>query len=286
MKKRLLFIALVLSGIGVGFMEFAAPAELEATNKSALLNPVAATSQASEQLRTAPNNAFQVGERLTFDISYGFVTAGQAVMAIPAYKFVNGRKVYETDVTASSSSSFDWVFKVRDRYSTFIDVDGIFPWRFEQQVREGKYSRDFNAFFDPEEQTAETSDGKKYKTPAYVHDIVSAFYYVRTLDLTRAHKGDKIQLQNFYNDKTHPLTIAVLGHQKVEVPAGTFNCVVVEPMVVEGGLFKNEGSIRIWLTDDNNHMPVKMSSQILIGSIDAALTKYEGVRNQLLAKVG
>jgi hypothetical protein len=237
------------------------------------------------QLRKIQNNAFTLGEKLTFDISYGPVTAGVATMSIPSIKYINGHKAYETRVEANSKPSFDWIFKVRDRYSTFLDVDGIFPWRFEQMVREGKYSRDFNAFFDPEEQTAETSDGKKYKTPMYVQDIVSAFYYVRTLDLTRMHKGDKIELQNFYKDKSHPLVVTVLGHQRVKTDAGTFNCVVIEPNVMEGGLFKNEGSIRVWMTDDQNHMPVKMLTKVIIGSIEAKLTKFEGVKSNLTARV-
>src|ERR1022692_1920724 len=114
-------------------------------------------------LRHLNNDAFTVGERLTFDISYGFITAGHAVMSIPGYKYVNGRKTYETRVEASSTDAFDWVFKVRDRYETFMDVDGIFPWRFEQHVREGSYSHDYTAFFDPEDQTAESSDGQTYQ---------------------------------------------------------------------------------------------------------------------------
>ena len=111
--------------------------------------------------RQIPNTAFAVGERLTFDLSYGFVHAGEAIMTIPDYKYVNGRKTYETQVLANSYSSFDWIFKVRDRYATFMDVDGIFPWRFEQHVREGSYSHDYDAFFDPNTKTAETSDGNK-----------------------------------------------------------------------------------------------------------------------------
>jgi hypothetical protein len=255
-----------------------------------LLDGIASRSSYNEQqvahsgLREMPNNAFTVGEKLTFDISFGFITAGQAVMSIPDYRYVNGRKTFETRVEAASASGFDLFFKVRDRYETYMDVDGIFPWRFEQHVREGGYSRDYNAFFDPETKTAETSDGKKYDTPQYVHDIVSAFYYVRTLDMTHSRKGDVIQMENFYDGKTHPLNVRVLGHQQVETDAGTFECSVIEPMVVEGGLFKNEGTIKIWLTDDENHLPVKMSSKILIGEIEAKLTKYEGVRSALTAK--
>ncbi len=241
--------------------------------------------QAKESTRSLPNSAFDVGERLVFDISYGFVTAGQAVMVIPGYKYVGGKKSYEINTYAVSTEAFDNIFKVRDKYSTFVDVDGIYPHRFEQHVREGKYSKDYEAFFDQDELTAETDDGTKYKIPKYVHDILSAFYYVRTLDLAQYHKGDKISLQNFYDGKIHPLDVMVLGRQRIEVEAGTFDCIVVEPMVVQGGLFQNEGSIKVWLTNDANKMPVKVSTKVLVGSIDVTLTKYQGLKNPITSKV-
>ena len=250
------------------------------------ISSVAARQDGSQsEFRHLGNDAFTVGERLTFDIDYGFITAGQATMSIPGYKYIGQRPTYEMRIEAASASTFDYVFKVRDRYETFLDVDGIFPWRFEQHQREGHYSHDYDAMFDPQTETANTSDGKSYTTPEYVHDIVSAFYYVRTLDLTHARRGDVIRLENFYDGKVNPLDVRVLGHQQVETDVGTFECSVIEPMVVAGGLFKNEGSIKIWLTDDYNHMPVKMSSKILIGEIEAKLVKYEGVRSPLTSKV-
>ncbi|MEI8134386.1 MAG: DUF3108 domain-containing protein [bacterium] len=239
----------------------------------------------NEQQRKIPNEAFGVGERLVFDITYGFVTAGQAVMVIPGYKYVGGRKSYEINTYAVSSEAFDNIFKVRDKYSSFVDVEGIYPHRFEQHVSEGHYRRDFEAFFDQDELTAETNDGSKFKIPQYVHDILSAFYYVRTLDLTQYHKGQKISLQNFYDGKTHPLDVMILGRQQIQTEAGKFDCIVVEPMVVEGGLFKNEGSIRIWLTNDANKMPVKVSTKVIVGAIDITLTKYSGLKNPVTSKV-
>ncbi|HEX5316810.1 MAG TPA: DUF3108 domain-containing protein, partial [Candidatus Kapabacteria bacterium] len=124
--------------------------------------------------RHLTNNAYEIGERLTFDIDYGYITAGQAVMSIPGYQYVNGRPTLDTRVEAFSAPTFDWIFRVRDRYETFMDVDGLFPWRFEQHVREGHYSKDYEASFDPENSTARTSDGHNYNTPQYVNDIVSA----------------------------------------------------------------------------------------------------------------
>ncbi len=261
----------------------ASPEWLNATNVTK--PPAVAAVHAPSPLRHLTNNAFEVGERLTFDIDYGFITAGKAVMSIPGYQYINGRPTLDTRVEAMSSPTFDWVFRVRDRYETFLDVDGLFPWRFEQHVREGHYSKDYEATFDPENETASTSNGHLYKTPEYVHDIVSAFYYIRTLDLTHARRGDVIHLENFFDGQVHPLDVRVLGHQQVETAVGTFECCVIEPMVVKGGLFKSNGSIKIWLTDDNDHIPVKMSSKILIGSIEAKLVKYEGVRSPLTSKV-
>jgi hypothetical protein len=165
-----------------------------------------------------------------------------------------------------------------------MDVEGLFPWRFEQHIREGGYSRDFSAFFDQRRGLAKTSGGE-YKIPKYVNDIVSAFYFARTFDYTKLKTGDLFHLQNFYKDSVYNLDVKYLGTELITVPAGTFNCILVEPIIVKGGLFKSEGSIFIWLTDDELKLPVKVKTKVVIGSIDAVLTKYEGLAGPLKSKV-
>lgn len=235
------------------------------------------------EFRTVENNAFTVGEKLTFDVKYGFVTAGVAVMEIPSMKKMAGRDVYHITFKVNSVPSFDPFYKVRDRYETYLDKEGLFPWRFEQHIREGGYKRDFSAFFDQKRHTAKTRKGS-YDIPPHVNDIVSAFYYARTFDYAGMEIGDKVQLQNFYKDKVYPLDVVYLGKETIEVQAGTFDCVMVEPLVVEGGLFKSEGNIIVWLSDDEYKIPVKVKTKVLIGSIDAELTKYEGLKGNALAK--
>ncbi|MBK8911696.1 MAG: DUF3108 domain-containing protein [Chlorobi bacterium] len=245
---------------------------------------MAATWQ-SGALRYLPNIAFGYGEKLNFDVNYKFITAGKAVMQIASKpETISDRPTYSVQFTVRTTSSFDNVFKVRDRYQTYIDIDGIFPWRFEQSVKEGNYSRDFSAIIDQRAKKAKTTEGS-FTTPPFVHDILSAMYYVRTLNLSAMKKGQSITLQNFYGKKTHDLRIRVLGKEKIETDAGTFNCVVVEPMVVEGGLFKNEGRIVVYMTDDDRKIPVKVSSKVVIGSIDGELTSYSGTRGPVTAKV-
>src|SRR5690606_24057616 len=129
---------------------------------------------AQDDFRKLENKAFKEGEKLTFDVKYGFVTAGIATMQIPAVKRISGRDAYHVTFEVNTVPSFDLFYKVRDRYETYIDKEGLFPWRFEQHIREGKYSRDFAAFFDQRKGKAKTSEGE-YDIPRYVHDIVSAF---------------------------------------------------------------------------------------------------------------
>jgi hypothetical protein len=241
--------------------------------------------QADGALRYQPNNAFTYGEKLTFSVGYKFITAGYATMAIsPKPVDVGGRPTYEVKFDVKTTPSFDKIFKVRDRYATYLDADGIFPWRFEQSVREGDYSRDFSANIDQRKHVARTTEGS-FEVSPFVHDILSAFYYARTLDLKRMKKGQSFLLKNFYGKKAHDLRIRILGRERVETKAGTFDCVMIEPLVVEGGLFKNEGRIIVYMTDDDRKMPVKVTSKVVIGSIDCELVSYSGVRTPIAAKV-
>jgi len=247
------------------------------------LNTLSQTDSFNGDFRVLENHAFKEGEKLTFDVNYGFVTAGIAVMAIPTIKRISGREAYHVTFEVNSVPSFDMFYKVRDRYETYIDVEGLFPWRFEQHIREGGYTRDFSAFFDQRKGKAKTSEGE-YSIPLYVNDIVSAFYYARTLDYSNMKVNDLIHLQNFYKDKVYNLDVKYLGKEIVEVPAGKFECIIVEPLVKEGGLFKHEGNIIVWLTNDELKMPVKVRTKVVIGYVEAKLTNYEGLAGELRAK--
>ncbi|PJA95460.1 MAG: DUF3108 domain-containing protein [Ignavibacteriales bacterium CG_4_9_14_3_um_filter_34_10] len=237
-----------------------------------------------KKFRKVENRAFITGEKLTFDVNYGFITAGKAYMEIPKLKKIAGRDVYNVVFRVNSVSTFDAFYKVRDRYETYLDVEGIFPWRFEQHIREGSYARDFSAYFDQWKEKAITKKGT-YPIPENVNDIVSAFYYMRTFDFANAKPGDTFHLENFFKNKVYPLDVIYRGKEKISVAAGTFNCFILEPLVVEGGLFKNDGSIIIWLSNDELKIPVKVKTKVLIGSIDAELTDYEGLKGKITSKI-
>jgi len=241
------------------------------------------TTMSNEEFRYVENKAFKEGEKLTFDLNYGFVTAGIAVMKIPRIKRISGREAYHITFEVNSVPSFDMFYEVRDRYETYLDIEGLFPWRFEQHIREGGYTRDFSAFFDQRKGKAKTSEGE-YEIPLYVNDIVSAFYYARTFDYSDMEVDDLVHLQNFYKDRVYDLDVKFLGKETIEVPAGKFDCIIVEPLVKEGGLFKHEGNIIVWLTDDEFKLPVKVRTKIVIGYVEAKLSAYEGLAGKLTSK--
>lgn len=234
--------------------------------------------------RASKQDAFAVGERLIFDVGYGFITAGEAIMSIPQYDTVAGNPCLKVMFIVNSTPTFSWFYEVRDRYETYLDVDGIFPWQFEQHIKEGKYRRDFSAQFDQVNHLAKTSEGE-YPIPPYVHDIVSAFYFARALDFSKMRIGEKIHFHNFYKDSTYNLDVKFLGRQQIEVGAGTFKCLIVEPLAQEGGLFKSEGRALLWLSDDDRKIPVKVSTKVIIGSIEAELREYTGVNGELKARI-
>ncbi len=240
--------------------------------------------QGNAALRELPQTAFKEGERLVFDVGYSFITAGEAVMSVPKMDTLFGRPAYQVLFTVNSTKTFSWIYKVDDRYETILDAKGMFPWHFTQRVREGSFNRDFEAWFDQSNNIA-YANNKQYPVPPYVHDAVSAFYFIRTLDYSKSRVGEKLTLQNFFRDTTYVLSVKFLGRQRIEVDAGTFDCIIVEPLMKEGGLFKSEGRVLIWLTDDERKIPVKVSTKVVIGSIESELREYSGINGPIRAKV-
>ena len=243
----------------------------------------AAAPEPADTLRHLRNVAFAGGEFLRFDINYGLITAAEAVMKTRDTT-VNGRRCHLVEFVLTSKPFFDAFYRVRDRYSTLIDAEGLFPWKFEQHIREGGYTRDFTANFDQVRHVATTTEGK-YRIPPYVQDMMSAFYFSRTIDYSKFADGDRIHMQNFYKDSTYELDVRFRGRQTVEVEAGKFNCIVIEPMAKEGGLFKGDGKVFIWLTDDDRKVPVMVTTKIKIGSVDSELIEYVGIAGPLNAKI-
>ena len=218
------------------------------------------------------NKAFAVGEHLVFEIAYKFVTAGTATMSIPDTQWVYGRPCYHVVTTARSNKFFDNLFKVRDRVESCIDMEGLFPWKFEKHIREGKYRANKYVDYDQVNQRAIYSQKDTTDVPPFVQGMLSSFYYVRTVPLK---VGKPFAFHNYSDRKLYPLQVVVHKKDRIKTPAGTFDCIVVEPVLRGKGIFNQKGRLIIWLTDDERRIPVLMKSKIAVGYIDVRLTSIE-----------
>jgi hypothetical protein len=226
-------------------------------------------------LRAHPNieDALVVGELLTFSVRYGPVRAGEATMGIVGIEVIDGDSCYHVVSTAESNSFFSTFFHVQDRVETFMDMEWLLPRRFEKHLIEGKWTADEVVEFDQRNDLAIYDDGTIVDLPPDSHDILTAFYSGRARDL---RPGDAIDLESHADGKNYPLRIKVHRRERVEVPAGEFDCIVVEPLLRSPGLFKHKGQLLVWLTDDPRKIPVQMKSELPIGAISVVLTDVEG----------
>lgn len=217
------------------------------------------------------NVAFGVNEKLTFDINYGFVNAGTANMEVVRLIDYDNRPCYQIVTTANSNSFFSTFYKVEDRVESIVDALGIFSWRFEKRLKEGNYRSDRTYEFDQRNNKVFYNEDTLV-VPPQVQDAISVLYYIRTQDLK---VGEMIRVDNFTDGKLYPLEINILKKETITVKAGTFDCIVVEPLQKGVGIFKHEGKLKVWLTDDRLKMPVQMKSKVIVGSITAELTDFQ-----------
>jgi hypothetical protein len=271
MKNRIFLL-----GLGLVFIQAAIPVELQ-TGKPATAKLETLPSQG---FRTHTNNAFRAGEKVEYLIHYGMLDAGWATLTVEdsKYKFGN-REAYRVVGTGKSLGTFDWFYTVRDHYESYIDKQGTFPHRFIRNVNEGGHKINQDYTFHQDKRAYTSTKGESYMTPAFVQDMLSAFYYARTIDYSNAKVGDIFTINTIVDDEVFPLQMKYLGKEKIKVDAGTFNCLKFAPVVQKGRVFKKEEDLSVWITDDANHIPVLAKAKIFVGSIKMQLQNYSGLAN-------
>jgi hypothetical protein len=225
---------------------------------------------AAEPLRVVENSAFSVGETFEYSLSWEFINAGSARMSISETVTMSDRPAYHVVSEAWSNTAFSLFFRVHDKVETWIDVDGIYPLRYEKHIDEGDFTDHRLVVFDHAAETA-TTPKQIYEMPRFAQDALSVLYYFRTLDFA---VGDSVDIDNFTDRKVYPLRVIVHRREKVKVRAGTFDCLVVEPVLRGPTIFEAKGTLLVWITDDEFKMPVLMKSSVVIGSIVAELTDF------------
>ncbi|MEZ4389306.1 MAG: DUF3108 domain-containing protein [Candidatus Krumholzibacteriia bacterium] len=218
-----------------------------------------------------PSPPFQVGERLVFSIDYGVVNAGEGVLEVAGMVDIDGHRCYRIESTARSNTFFSGFYRVRDKVVSYVDEAGLFSRYFMKRLREGTYRKTVEIEFDQEAGLARYHDGKVLDVPPGVHDVLSAFYYVRTLDL---EVGKDVFLSAHSSGKSYDLRVIVHRQESVATDLGTFDCFVVQPLMLGEGLFKHEGDLMIYITADARRIPVLMTTKLPVGNIAVNLREY------------
>lgn len=225
----------------------------------------------NETCQAAPA-VYGPGERMVFNIGYGPISAGEGILEVVGLTEYKGRTCYHIQSKANSNRFFSSIYKVRDKITSYIDVETLYSHYFHKRLREGDYKKTVEVDFDHLNQEARYSNGETYPISAGVQDVLSAFFYVRNLDL---EVGKVYEVPAHSSRRTYDLKVIVHGREKVEVEAGTWNCFVVEPVIEGEGLFKHEGKLTLYITDDANRIPILIKTKVPVGSIDVELKSYQ-----------
>jgi len=226
---------------------------------------------------------FKVGEQLSYRLKYGFFTAAEAELRVENTDIkYNGHPAYHIVVEGKTAGSFDVFYKVRNRYESYVDQKTLLPYYYAENRHEGSWNHSDKVTFNHETDKITANKGT-YPYSGKVFDFVSAYYFARTIDISKMHIGDKFELKYFLDDGINSLGITYVGKEKVTCSMGTFNCLKFNPTILPGRIFKKNSKLYLWITDDKNRIPVKAQVEVILGSITMDLTGAKGLEFPLNA---
>ena len=230
-------------------------------------------------------SAFDTGEWFKFRMSYsGWMKAGEATLQVKE-DVINNRPVYHVVGNGVTTGAIRWFFKVEDRYESYIDKDTGLPCRFIRDIDEGGHTKNLEIEFDHDNKKAHINNIKrKQKTTANiepdVQDMVSAFYYLRNnYDTDAIQPGDEVSLNMFFDYENFNFKLKFLGRETIKTKFGKVKCLKFRPYVMAGRVFKEQESLTLWVSADNNKIPLKVKADLAVGSLRADLEAFKGLKH-------
>jgi hypothetical protein len=234
------------------------------------------------KFRSITYQSFKVGEKLNYRLHFGAVDAGTAEIRVESTtRKVKGRELLHLVCEGRSTPSFDLFYKVRDRYESYIDKQGVFPWVFVRRVDEGgfKFSQDYT--FYQHQKKVDNGAGKEFTVPENIQDMISAYFYGRTIDISDAKLDQIYNIKCFVDDEIHNLGVKYKGKETIKIKAGKFKCIKFQPVVIKGRIFKKEDDLMVYVTDDANKIPVLVRADVIFGTVKMELVSYSGLANKI-----
>lgn len=246
---------------------------------------VVMTSSTTVKYPAVKSKSFKTGEKLRYRVTYGFVDAGEAILTVKetSKKGAGNRPLYHVKGEGRTLGGFNMFFKVEDVYESYIDKSGAFPWYFVRRVDEGGFIKNQDYTFKQDKQVV--NNGKKdFKVPLGIQDMMSSFYYARTLDFTNMKPGDITEFKCFMDDEIYPLKVKFVGNEEIKIRKGTFDCLKFVPVVQSGRYFEKDDDVEFWVTNDKNRIPVLVKAKIPVGTVKMHLVEWEGLVGEIAKK--
>ena len=246
-----------------------------------LLLGIASNMLHAQELPHIKEAAFKEGEKLSYKLKYGFISAATGTLSVSKAADPQGKEAFHLYAQGATAGTFNVFYKVRNEYHSYINKNTFLPYFYTENIREGNYRRNDKVYYDQEKRTVKGNKGNFTSAVDQTFDLLSAYYFSRNLDLSSVKPGQSFKMTYFLNDEIATLKIAYIGVEKIKTELGTLECLKFSPEIKPGRIFKKDSRLYLWVTNDGNRIPVRANVDILIGSVTLELVSAEGLKYKL-----
>lgn len=235
----------------------------------------------SDSYRYLPNTSFKAGEYFEYKVKYGILNVGEATVDVSQQIYsVNNRPCYRVNIFGRTTGITD-LFRIRNTYRSYLDTSAILPQKFLMSLQENNYKKDQTIVFDHLSNIAVregNKEKKNFKLPDNVHDVVSGYYYLRTIDFSKIKAGESVSSNMFFDDEIYEMKVRFSGRSVIRTRFGKINVIKLNPVLPQNKMFEGQDAIRIWVSDDKNRVPIRIEMDFPYGSASMELKEYRNVR--------
>jgi hypothetical protein len=228
--------------------------------------------------------AFKDGEELNYLLHYGFITGGEASINLKVEKF-GGMDVFHAVAKGKTTGLANKIFKVLDIYESFFDIKYNVPLKSIRNISEGNYKYYNEVYFNHRDNVVNSQRSGVHKVPENMLDMVSAFFYIRRMDMSKFKGGEIIYVNTYFGDEIFPFYIIFKNREEIKTELGKFRCLKFVPIVEPGRIFKENDDMTFWLSDDSNKVPVRIKFDMLVGSFKCDLISYKNTNYEMTSRL-
>ena len=230
-------------------------------------------------------NSYGPGEFLEYSLNYGFIKGGKGYLTVND-TLINGVKVNHVVAKGETVGLADALFSVRDRYESFIDPTNDLPVKSVRSIKEGRYKYYDEVTYNHDSLYVVSKLKGTQPVPSRIQDILSAFYYARNFKFNDSLKKDEIiEIMTYFSNELFPLRIRYRGIENVSTKFGDVQCYRFSPVTEKGRAFATEDDMHVWISRDNNRIPVRIQFDLSVGSFNCVLENYKNLKNPFISLI-